>query len=70
MKMFCIEFSSEGNILFEKRVAVEAESPAEALDSFWCWIRLQPWYQHAWALNLSMSEILCIDKITKGIRLL
>lgn len=68
-KMYYIKFSSEGNVLPTTRVVISAAYPHEALDGFWCWMRLQPWYMHTWVLNISMEEILRIDNPPKNYRI-
>lgn len=59
-KLYVIDFHSQGNVVPEKRIVVSAPTPDRALDAFWCWIRLQPWYLHTWQLNLAMTEVLWI----------
>ena len=68
-KMYYIKFSSEGNILPITRVVISAANLHEALDGFWCWMRLQPWYMRTWVLNISMEEILRIDNPPKNYRI-
>ena len=68
-KMYYIKFSSEGNVLPTTRVVISAANLHEALDGFWCWMRLQPWYMRTWVLNISMEEILRIDNPPKNYRI-
>lgn len=60
-KLYVIDFHSPGNVIEEKSVAISAMMPDRALDAFWCWIRLQPWYLHTWQLNVSMREVLLLS---------
>ena len=60
-KFYVISFDSFGNVIDTKRVAVNAKSPDRALDAFWCWARLQPWYKHTWNLMVTLEEIQQID---------
>lgn len=60
-KLYVISFDSARNVIHTKRIAVNAKSPDRALDAFWCWARLQPWYMHTWDLKISLEEILQID---------
>jgi hypothetical protein len=66
MQMYTIKFCSEGNVLPTTHIVISANSPSEALDGFWCWMRLQPWYMHTWTLNISMEEILHIDSVPEA----
>lgn len=68
-KLYVIDFHSQGNVIPEKRVAVQATSPDRALDAFWGWIRLQPWYLHTWQLNISMAEVLLIAPLGPNLKL-
>jgi len=60
-KFYVISFDSVGNVIDTKRVAVNTKSPDRALDAFWCWARLQPWYMHTWDLKIHLEEIRQID---------
>ena len=60
-KFYVISFDSANNVLDTKRIAVNAKSPDRALDAFWCWARLQPWYMHTWDLKISLEEVRQID---------
>lgn len=61
MKTFLFTFKSVGNTFKDQGIVVSSPSLDKAYDSFWCWARLQPWYQRTWKLEIEVCEVLHID---------
>lgn len=59
---YVIRFKSLGNLIDDTEVVVMSTSGARALDAFWCWARLQPWYSHTWDLEVHMKNALLLDE--------
>jgi len=62
METYIAHYNSDGNI-FEGKVAIDAESPSEAMDKMFEWIKKQPVWPHLWKINISLYEEEAIEKI-------
>jgi hypothetical protein len=62
MTTYIAHYHSDGNI-FKGKVAIDAESPSEAMDKMFAWIKNQSVWPHLWKIDISLYKEETIEKI-------
>jgi hypothetical protein len=62
MTTYIAHYHSDGNI-FKGSVVVDAESPSEAMDKFFTWLKKQTVWTHLWRINISLHQAETMEKI-------